>query len=144
MEQYIDEAEAIGRAKFEKWVNKQDDVQIIYFTKTKTTGYDVLLMSGGTMIIGDVKDRTYDVSFFNDYGCDIDYGKCDKLRSMGKDLEAIPMIFNITKDDYLLLIEVNSAKAKDVREVKYQNNNWQKLEQIKRIIRYKKYKTKRI
>lgn len=103
-----------GRALYLQWLIQKPEVHHCYFTQGTSTKYDCLFLSGGTLVIADIKKRDYKKEFFDTYGVEVDHNKCAFLYRTAKQLEALPVILTFTQEGEIIISDISRLTPEDV------------------------------
>lgn len=112
-----------GRNNYLNWIESNEACQHECFTADRWARYDCLFISGGTLMVGDIKNRNYPASFFETYGAEVDAEKGRELLRAARRLGAVPVVITCTNDNNFIVSDLRKGKPEHLSWKYYQTND---------------------
>jgi hypothetical protein len=101
-------AEEKGRAKFLKWAQKKQEIQVLELSNDPSSSWDAKIISGNTYFVVEIKDRDCKIDTYPDFL--LEKKKYDNLKLTFPDKKIL--YFNTFSDDNILMWDITEIKNK--------------------------------
>jgi hypothetical protein len=129
------QAEEKGRAKFLKWAQKKQEIQVLELSTDPSSSWDAKIISGNTYFVVEIKDRDCKSDAYPDFL--LEKKKYDNLKSTFPDKQLL--YFNTFFDDKVLMWDITEIKNKLYTKYFYKSTIEKHLGKEKKQVYYLHY-----